>query len=202
MFSVSKQLVAKQDYILSLCLYSGGWVAGILLALRFVPQVLVQQTLIHPLQQSAGFYIGHNTGIALLFLLGGLTFGVGTGLLLAWNGCLSGIIASVVARHYGTLFIAAGLLPHGIPEALAWILLGACGLSLGRQFRHICFPSPQRSLAKRSGTREALPGILPDPALRTRWQNFLLLIAMSLVLLIIAGLLESSLSFWLLQLPG
>ncbi len=124
----SSLLVASGTYIL-------GWMLGLFIALTLVSRSIAQQLVVHPqLHVSPWYYIGHNLSVEVVLLLGALTLGIGTCLLLFGNGLLSGIVVGVVGEHYGFTFILIGLLPHGIPESGAWILAGTGSILLTREF--------------------------------------------------------------------
>src|SRR5262249_17267425 len=148
----------------------------------------------------------HNLELELLFLVGALTLGVGPVLLLVWNGCLDGILATAVALHYGLPLVLVGLLPHGIPEGLAWILLGTCSLLLSRRLRAIFFPGKKREPIEEASVQSDAP----VSRWRAFWQRlpwpvstvYSFLIIISALLIILAGILESSVSPWLMHIVG
>jgi uncharacterized membrane protein SpoIIM required for sporulation len=206
MHRISRQLLRK-NCLLSLAVYLGSWMIGIALALKFIPQQMIAHIDIHPTQQDAWLYISHNLELELLFLAGALTLGVAPVLLLVWNGCLDGILATAVARHYGLQVVLVGLLPHGIPEALAWILLGTCSLLLSRYLRTLFFPGK-----KTPAVMESEP-IAHDASLtgwraiwhRLPWQLtnvYSCFIIGSALLIILAGILEATVSPWLMHTLG
>jgi len=81
----------------------------------------------------AGKLFLNNLGVCLLLFLGGASFGVVTGLVLAVNGLLIGMVTEIVRQEQGLLYVAAALLPHGVFEVPAFLIAGALGLLLGRE---------------------------------------------------------------------
>jgi uncharacterized membrane protein SpoIIM required for sporulation len=201
----SERQLLRRNCFLALGFYLGSWLLGTILTLRFLPPSVIAQVDIHPTQQNAWFYISHNLQLELLFLAGALTMGAAPVLLLVWNGCLDGILATAVALHYGLPMVLASLLPHGIPEALAWVLIGTCSLLLGRRLRKIFFPGKQQAQE---------PDPEPDATTLPRWRAawarlpwpisniYGFLIIASMLLIILAGILEASVSPWLMHALG
>lgn len=79
----------------------------------------------------AGFYVFNNAGIGLKCFAGGILFGIGSLVVLAFNGLGLGtvfghMLASPVADHFGE-FVTA----HGPFELTAIVLSAAAGLRLG-----------------------------------------------------------------------
>lgn len=81
--------------------------------------------------QGAAFYITHNTKVSLFTLSAGMTFGVGTLILLFYNGVVLGAISMNYVLAGETTFLAGWLLPHGSVEIPAILLAGQAGLVLG-----------------------------------------------------------------------
>ncbi|MDV2480623.1 stage II sporulation protein M [Methanoculleus sp. Wushi-C6] len=81
----------------------------------------------------AGKLFLNNLGVCLILFLGGASFGVVTGLVLAVNGLLIGMVTEVVRQEHGLLYIAAALAPHGIFEIPAFLVAGGLGLLLGKE---------------------------------------------------------------------
>ncbi len=72
----------------------------------------------------------HNIQVTIMTLAAGITWGVGTLILLFYNGVLLGAVAAdYVAAGQGT-FLAGWLLPHGSIEIPAILLGGQCGFIL------------------------------------------------------------------------
>jgi uncharacterized membrane protein SpoIIM required for sporulation len=85
-------------------------------------------------QQAAfsSFLFTHNISVAFLAFALGVTAGVGTAVLLFFNGLLLGALAWVYASKGLTGWFWAWILPHGIPEISAICLAGAAGLIMAR----------------------------------------------------------------------
>jgi len=80
----------------------------------------------------AGFLMTHNTQVTVLALALGMTWGVGTMILVFYNGVMLGAIAMDYMTAGQTTFLFGWLLPHGIIEIPA-ILVGAqAGFLLAR----------------------------------------------------------------------
>ena len=85
-------------------------------------------------QQAAfsSFLFTHNIQVAFLCFALGVTAGIGTALLLFFNGVLLGSLAWVYASKGMAGWFWAWILPHGIPEISAICLAGAAGFILAR----------------------------------------------------------------------
>lgn len=119
------------------------------------------------------FLMTHNTQVAVFTMALGMTWGVGTLLMLFYNGVSLGAISvDYIADGQGQ-FLAGWLLPHGSFEIPAILIAGQAGLILGR------------ALIGR-GTRQNL-----SARLREISGDLVTLIGGVAVLLIWAGLVES-----------
>jgi uncharacterized membrane protein SpoIIM required for sporulation len=90
---------------------------------------------LHSAQTEAAFsaqLIRHNIEVALLAAALGVTFGIGTALLLFENGVLLGAVAIHYAQQGFGLFMMAWLLPHGVFEIPSILIAGQAGLYLAR----------------------------------------------------------------------
>ncbi len=76
--------------------------------------------------------IKHNIEVALLTAALGVTFGIGTALLLFENGVLLGAVAVHYTRQGFGLFMTAWLLPHGVFEIPSILIAGQAGFYLAR----------------------------------------------------------------------
>jgi len=72
----------------------------------------------------------HNTRIALFCLALGVTYGIGTAILLFHNGVVLGAVAADYVADGQTRFLLGWLLPHGIVELPAIAIAGQAGLVL------------------------------------------------------------------------
>ena len=76
--------------------------------------------------------IRHNIQVALLAAALGVTFGIGTALLLFENGVLLGAVAVRYTQQGFGVFAAAWLLPHGVFEIPSILIAGQAGFYLAR----------------------------------------------------------------------
>jgi uncharacterized membrane protein SpoIIM required for sporulation len=76
--------------------------------------------------------IKHNIQVALLAAALGVTFGIGTALLLFENGVLLGAVAVRYTQQGFGLFMTAWLLPHGVFEIPSILIAGQAGFYLAR----------------------------------------------------------------------
>lgn len=76
--------------------------------------------------------ITHNIEVALLAAALGVTFGIGTALLLFENGVLLGAVAVRYTEKGFGLFVTAWLLPHGAFEIPSILIAGQAGFYLAR----------------------------------------------------------------------
>ena len=72
----------------------------------------------------------HNTHVAIFALALGMTWGVGTAVLLFYNGVILGAVALDYVRAGQTEFLLGWLMPHGVVEIPAIVLAGQAGLVL------------------------------------------------------------------------
>jgi uncharacterized membrane protein SpoIIM required for sporulation len=121
----------------------------------------------------SSYLMTHNTRVAVLTLALGLTYGVGTIILLFYNGVILGAVALDYILSGEALFLAGWLLPHGTVEIPAILIAGQAGLVLA----------------------EALIGRGRPESLRTRLRlisgDLVTLIFGVALLLVWAGLIES-----------
>jgi uncharacterized membrane protein SpoIIM required for sporulation len=80
--------------------------------------------------------IRHNIEVALLAAALGVTFGIGTALLLFENGILLGAVAVHYTQRGFGLFLTAWLLPHGVFEIPSILIAGQAGFYLARLLLH------------------------------------------------------------------
>lgn len=81
--------------------------------------------------QGAAFYMTHNTKVSILTMAMGISYGVGTVLLIFYNGVIIGAVALDYIAAGETVFLVGWLLPHGSVEIPAILLAGQAGLALG-----------------------------------------------------------------------
>jgi uncharacterized membrane protein SpoIIM required for sporulation len=112
--------------------------------------------------------ITHNIEVSLLAAGLGVTFGIGTALLLFENGLLLGAVAARYTQQGFGLFVTAWLLPHGAFEIPSILIAGQAGFYLARLL-----------LRRRE-----------DRNMRQSIREWLLLIAGLALMLVWAGLME------------
>lgn len=78
----------------------------------------------------SAFLMTHNTRVSILVLALGMTWGIGTVLVLFSNGVMLGAVAADYVRAGESLFLAGWLLPHGVVEIPAILVAGQAGLLL------------------------------------------------------------------------
>lgn len=113
--------------------------------------------------------IRHNIQVALLAAALGVTFGIGTTLLLFENGVLLGAVAVRYTQQGFGLFMTAWLLPHGVFEIPSILIAGQAGFYLARLL-----------LRRRE-----------DRNVRQSMREWLLLIAGLAMMLVWAGIMEA-----------
>lgn len=74
----------------------------------------------------------HNTQVSILTLAMGMTWGIGTILLLFYNGVIIGAISADYVMAGQTKFLLGWLMPHGVVEIPAILIAGQAGLVLAR----------------------------------------------------------------------
>lgn len=80
----------------------------------------------------SSYLMTHNTRVSILVLAMGLTFGVGTVMLLFYNGIILGAVVMDYVLAGESVFLAGWLLPHGSIEIPAILMAGQAGLVLAR----------------------------------------------------------------------
>lgn len=78
----------------------------------------------------ASFYMTHNTKVAIATMAMGITWGVGTVIMLFYNGAMLGAVALDYVIAGESEFLLAWLSPHGVVEIPAILLAGQAGLIL------------------------------------------------------------------------
>lgn len=76
----------------------------------------------------SSFLITHNTRMAILVFALGITWGIGTIIVLFYNGVILGAVTVDYIMAGKTIFLAGWLLPHGVVEIPAFIIAGQAGL--------------------------------------------------------------------------
>jgi uncharacterized membrane protein SpoIIM required for sporulation len=76
------------------------------------------------------FLMTHNTKVSILTLALGISWGVGTIIMLFYNGVILGAVAADYIRAGQTKFLLGWLMPHGVIEIPAILIAGQAGLVL------------------------------------------------------------------------
>jgi uncharacterized membrane protein SpoIIM required for sporulation len=124
----------------------------------------------------SAFLMTHNTKVSILTLALGMSWGVGTVLMLFYNGVLLGAVAVDYVAAGQTRFLLGWLLPHGAIEIPAILIAGQAGLVLA-------------SALIGWGSRMPLTA-----RLRRVWGDIVTLISGVALLLVWAGFVEAFLS--------
>jgi uncharacterized membrane protein SpoIIM required for sporulation len=95
----------------------------------------------------------HNTRVSLFTMSLGMTFGLGTVVLLFYNGVILGAVAFDYITDGQSVFLAGWLLPHGSIEIPAILLAGQAGLVLAHALL---------GWGRRDSRRQRLRQVLPD----------------------------------------
>ncbi|MCE9610210.1 MAG: stage II sporulation protein M [Chthoniobacter sp.] len=80
----------------------------------------------------ASHLMANNIGVSIKAVALGLTYGIGTIILLFYNGVIVGLIGLDYIRAGQGVFLAGWLLPHGVIEIPAILIAGQGGLLLGK----------------------------------------------------------------------
>jgi uncharacterized membrane protein SpoIIM required for sporulation len=80
----------------------------------------------------AGNLMTNNIGVAIKAVAFGMTFGIGTVLLLFYNGVILGLVGIDYILAGQTVFLLGWLLPHGVIEIPSVLIAGQGGLVLGQ----------------------------------------------------------------------
>lgn len=78
----------------------------------------------------SAFLMTHNTRVSILTLAMGMTWGIGTLVMLFYNGIMLGAVAVDYIRAGQAKFLLGWLLPHGVIEIPAILIAGQAGLLL------------------------------------------------------------------------
>lgn len=100
------------------------------------------------------FVLTNNIRVALTAFVAGITWGVGTGLLVAYNGVLFGALAGLAGVAGNLRLLGEATLAHGILEFSCIVVAGGAGLSLGRAILR-----PERRTRRDSLAAEAGPAL-------------------------------------------
>ncbi len=80
---------------------------------------------------ASAWILTNNIRVALLAFAGGIFFGFGAVVVLAYNGLMIGAVMGTI-HHYGKLtMLVAFMVPHGVIELTCICIAGAAGMALG-----------------------------------------------------------------------
>jgi uncharacterized membrane protein SpoIIM required for sporulation len=102
----------------------------------------------------SSFLFTHNLSVTLVAFALGITFGLGTGWMMFYNGVLTGVLAAVFVEAHQLTEFATGILPHGVLEIPACLIGGASGFVLSQALLQ-AHPWPRREELARRG-KEAI----------------------------------------------
>ncbi len=132
----------------------------------------------HDMGRSAvfsSFLFTHNIQVTFLVFALGITFGLGTACVLFWNGIPIGALAAQYYQSGEALFFWAWILPHGVVEISVVLIAGAAGFVVARGLWR--------------------PGDVSRPvALANEARTAVLLILGGMPMLVVAGLVEGTIS--------
>lgn len=123
----------------------------------------------------------NNSIVFLLAVVGVLSFGALTAIILLFNGLLVGYVATPVAAELGFGFLIVGLAPHGVLELPAFFVAGAVAFRLLHRFLLRIRDRRERILDPGEGRRIAL------------------VLGVSWLALALAAVIEVHLTVWLLE---
>lgn len=90
------------------------------------------QTLANSRGRFSAVLMTNNTQVSILALALGVTWGIGTIILLFYNGVVLGAVIFDYVRAGQSVFLMGWLLPHGVVEIPAILIAGQAGLLLGQ----------------------------------------------------------------------
>lgn len=123
----------------------------------------------------------NNSIVFVLAIIGLLSFGLLTGLILVVNGLIVGYVLVPVASESGIAFVLAGIVPHGILELPALFVAAAVAFRLLHRF--VMRLRDRRSTILDAGERRQIA----------------ILLAAAWLALAIAAVIEAHVTLWLLE---
>jgi uncharacterized membrane protein SpoIIM required for sporulation len=113
----------------------------------------------------------HNTRVSILTLALGMTWGVGTMIMLFYNGVILGAVAVDYIRAGETKFLLGWLMPHGVIEIPAILIAGQAGLILAFALIGWGRPTPLRARLRQVSTD--LATLICGVGLMLIWAGFI-----------------------------
>lgn len=169
---------------LALAMFIVGTILGVILADRidlFALLGLEDLGDVLPDEITAVTILLNNSLVFVLAIVGVLSFGLLTVVILLFNGFLVGYVTTPVAFEFGLDVVLVAILPHAIFELPAFFVAAAIAFRLLHRFVH-----------RISGRRERIL----DPGEGTR---IVLLAVAAWIVLAIAAVIEVYVTFWLLE---
>jgi uncharacterized membrane protein SpoIIM required for sporulation len=121
--------------------------------------------------QFSAFLMTHNIRVSVLCMALGMTFGVGTLVLLFTNGVLLGAVAADYLAAGQGMFLGGWLLPHGVVEIPAVLLAAQAGLVLASALIGRASALPLRH--RLSAVRDDLVTLILGAALLLVWAGLI-----------------------------
>jgi uncharacterized membrane protein SpoIIM required for sporulation len=121
----------------------------------------------------SSYLMTHNTQVSIACMASGLSFGIGTLLLLFFNGVILGAVIFDYVAAGKAVFLAGWLLPHGVIEISAILIAGQAGLLLATAL-----------IGRQSGLSLA-------ERMRLVWSDLVTLMGGVAIMLVWAGLIEA-----------
>lgn len=112
---------------LALCMAIGMYMFGVCIGLLAPSVFPISEEVVTPSTTSQE-YIENNLSVALFMMIGFATLGIYTGITLAFNGLILGLVLTSAMPIHSWIIVAAGLVPHGIFEVPGTLLAGMVGL--------------------------------------------------------------------------
>lgn len=106
----------------------------------------------------SSFLFTHNIQVALLTFVAGIAFGLGSGILIAYNALVFGALLGVAAHYHHAGQVLTLITAHGLLEISCTLIAGAAGMWMG--WALIAPGSLRRRAALAGRARAALPIVL------------------------------------------
>jgi uncharacterized membrane protein SpoIIM required for sporulation len=112
----------------------------------------------------------HNIRVSIFVFALGMTWGLGTSIVLFYNGIILGAVMADYMRAGEAVFLAGWLLPHGAVEIPAILLAGQAGFILARALLGWGSPQPMRTRLRH--TAPQVITLMAGVALLLVWAGF------------------------------
>jgi uncharacterized membrane protein SpoIIM required for sporulation len=119
----------------------------------------------------SGMLMSNNIRVSINAMALGMTFGIGTVVLLFYNGVILGAVAADYIRAGETTFLLGWLLPHGAVEIPAILVAGQAGLVLGAAL--IGWGTPRTLRARLREVRTPLVTLIFGAAIMLVWAGII-----------------------------